>query len=107
MNLKKVMQFNNPPGKVKNNMTTPHVKKSIGRLPSRFALLLIPLVLVCIGLLPKAQAVSPPPDGGYGNQNTAEGTDALHDLTSGVWNVPVGFQALHRTPLAHEHRGRL
>jgi len=41
------------------------------------------------------QAVDPPPDGGYGGQNTAEGTDALFSLTTGVWNVAVGFQALH------------
>jgi trimeric autotransporter adhesin len=51
--------------------------------------------IACIGFLPKAQAVSPAPDGGYGGQNTAEGTDALFSLTSGVWNAAVGFQALH------------
>ena len=30
--------------------------------------------IVCIGLLPGAQAVVPPPDGGYPNFTTAEGT---------------------------------
>jgi hypothetical protein len=52
-------------------------------------------MLVCLSFTPTVQAVNPPPDGGYGNQNTAEGTDALFSLTTGVWNVAVGFQALH------------
>jgi hypothetical protein len=77
-------------------MTTLTGTNSLRRSPLRRALLLIPLVLACFGLGPlTVQAVSPPPDGGYGNQNTAEGTDALFSLTTGVWNVAVGFQALH------------
>ena len=56
MNLKKLMQFNNPPGKIKNNMTTPHLKKSIGRSSSRLALLLIALVFACLGIRQSAQA---------------------------------------------------
>ena len=56
MNLKKLMQFNNPPGKIKNNMTTPHLKKSIGRSSSRLALLLIALVFACFGIRQSAQA---------------------------------------------------
>jgi trimeric autotransporter adhesin len=52
------------------------------------------VAVVCFGLLPTLRAVNPPPDGGYGGQNTAEGTNALHDLTSGVWNTAVGFDAL-------------
>jgi hypothetical protein len=47
--------------------------------------------IVCIGLLPKAQAVSPPPDGGYGGGNTAEGQNALFSLTTGGFNTGVGF----------------
>ena len=47
-------------------------------------LLLIILTLHCFALLPKAQAVVPPPDGGYPNFNTAEGQKALFSLTSGV-----------------------
>jgi len=35
--------------------------------------LLIAGVLACFGLLPKALAVVPPPDGGYPNFTTAEG----------------------------------
>src|SRR6266516_6070742 len=56
MNLKKLMQFNNPPRKIKNNMTTPHLKKSIGSSSSRLALLLIALVFACLGIRQSAQA---------------------------------------------------
>jgi trimeric autotransporter adhesin len=56
------------------------------------------VALVCFGLWPKAQAVSPPPDGGYAGNNTAEGTNALFSLTSGIDNTGLGFQALfHNT----------
>jgi hypothetical protein len=56
---------------------------------------LIALALVCFGLLPGAQAVVPPPDGGYAGFNTAEGTDALFSNTTGTRNTGVGFQALY------------
>jgi uncharacterized coiled-coil protein SlyX len=56
--------------------------------------LLIMLALVCFGLLPKAQAVNPPPDGGYANFTTAEGTNALLNLTSGAANTGVGWSSL-------------
>jgi rhamnogalacturonyl hydrolase YesR len=45
--------------------------------------------------LASAQAVTPAPDGGYANQNTAEGTSALFSLTTGVGNTALGFQALY------------
>jgi hypothetical protein len=51
--------------------------------------------LACFVLLPKLQAVSPAPDGGYANFNTAEGTDALFSLTTGVGNTALGRNALH------------
>ena len=75
-------------------MTTVRLIKSIGRSPSRLALLLIPLVFACIGLLPIAQAVVPPPDGGYPNFTTAEGTNALQSLTTGAANTAVGWSSL-------------
>ena len=48
----------------------------------------------CFALLPTAQAVSPPPDGGYANFNTAEGQNALLDLTTGLGNTAVGWFSL-------------
>ncbi len=53
------------------------------------------LVLGCLALLSGAQAVTPAPDGGYPNFNTAEGTDALFSLTSGNNNTAIGSLALH------------
>jgi hypothetical protein len=53
-------------------------------------------VLACSALSPtvQAQLPSPPPDGGYPNQNTAEGDSALFNLTTGFDNTAVGFNAL-------------
>jgi hypothetical protein len=50
--------------------------------------------MVCIGLLPRAQAVVPAPDGGYANFTTAEGTKALQSLTTGSANTAVGWFSL-------------
>jgi hypothetical protein len=41
-----------------------------------------------------AQAVSPPPDGGYPGFNTAEGQKALFSLTTGAGNTAVGAFSL-------------
>ena len=38
--------------------------------------LVIGFALACAALLPCAQGVTPPPDGGYAGNNTAEGTSA-------------------------------
>jgi len=56
--------------------------------------LLIALALACFAILPKAQAVFPPPDGGYPGSNTAEGDNALLSLTTGTDNTAVGSQSL-------------
>jgi len=55
------------------------------------------ILLACFALwpAPTAFAVSPAPDGGYAGGNTAEGTDALLSLTSGIWDTALGFQALN------------
>jgi hypothetical protein len=75
-------------------MTTQEIR-SISRSPLRLGFLFIPMVLVCFGLSPAARAVDPAPDGGYPNQNTAEGEDALFSLTGGVgFNTAIGFNAL-------------
>src|SRR5205814_1152341 len=56
---------------------------------------LIALTLICFGFSPTARAVDPPPDGGYPNENTAEGEDALFSLTTNRQNTAVGFHALY------------
>jgi trimeric autotransporter adhesin len=58
------------------------------------------IALACFGLSPMARAVDPPPDGGYPNQNTAEGDSALFSLTTGTQNTATGFQALFNTTTA-------
>ena len=50
--------------------------------------------ILCIGFLPRGQAVVPPPDGGYPNLTTSEGTNALQNLTTGAGNTGVGWRAL-------------
>jgi trimeric autotransporter adhesin len=50
--------------------------------------------LGCFALCPVAQAVVPAPDGGYPGGNTAEGTNALFSLTTGVYNTALGLNAL-------------
>jgi hypothetical protein len=63
-----------------------------------FLVSLLPLLLVCFGLCQMARAVVPAPDGGYPGANTAEGTNALFSLTTGINNNALGFQALfHNT----------
>src|SRR5205823_171487 len=83
---------NNP---IKMKIQTALVTNSMSRSPSRYGLFLIPLMLAAFALSPTAQAqLSPPPDGGYGGDNTAEGTDALFSLTTGTDNTAIGFDAL-------------
>jgi Chaperone of endosialidase len=52
--------------------------------------------LLCLAVLPTAQAVNPPPDGGYPGFNTAEGHNALLnlDVNGGLGNTAVGWFAL-------------
>src|SRR6267378_2653354 len=64
------------------------------QLKQTTSVFLIALGLTCFGVLPAGRAVSPPPDGGYPNQNTAEGDNALLNLTTGANNTAIGFNAL-------------
>jgi hypothetical protein len=52
--------------------------------------------LACFVLSSFTQAVNPPPDGGYPGQNTAEGENALFNLTTGEFNTATGYNALTR-----------
>jgi trimeric autotransporter adhesin len=61
--------------------------------------------IVCIGFLPKADSVVPPPDGGYSSGNTAEGQNALFSLTSGGYNTAVGFFSLRSNTTASFNTG--
>src|SRR5215468_7618837 len=64
------------------------------QLKQTTSVFLIAFGLTCFGLLPAARAVTPPPDGGYPNENTAEGDSALFSLTTGSDNTAIGFKAL-------------
>src|SRR5438876_9483481 len=80
-------------------MTTLNFRKSIGRsLSWRCGFVLVPLALVCFGLVQNAKALLPlpVPDGGYPGGNTAEGINALHDVNTavGINNTAVGLNAL-------------
>src|SRR5450432_2880803 len=67
------------------------------------------LSVVALGLslcaLQHVQAVIPPPDGGYANENTAEGQDALFSLTTGVNNTAIGFDALYSNTTGGDNTG--
>src|SRR6266516_4227311 len=88
-------------------MTTPLARNSISRSRLRYGLFLIPLVLAAFALSPTAQAqLSPPPDGGYAGDNTAEGTDALFSLTTGTENTAIGFAALNSNTTGERNTAR-
>jgi Chaperone of endosialidase len=57
--------------------------------------------LISVALLPLAQAVVPAPDGGYPGFNTAEGQNALKNLTTGQGNTGVGWYSLFSASAAN------
>jgi len=63
--------------------------------PSQLKQATSPFLILLVGLavLP-VQAVVPPPDGGYPNFTTAEGTKALQNLSTGSGNTGVGWYSL-------------
>jgi hypothetical protein len=71
---------------------TATVRYSIKDSPLRRALLLIPLVLACFGLLPHVQAASKV--GCFPNFTTAIGCDALTSVNGGIGNTGLGWFAL-------------
>jgi hypothetical protein len=64
------------------------------QLKQTTSVFLVAFGLACFALLPQTQAVSPAPDGGYPGANTAEGSNALLSLTSGINNTAIGSAAL-------------
>jgi hypothetical protein len=78
-------------------MPIPSTRKPINPSfrPCRPRLFLL-FALASFALSPAARALLPPPapDGGYSNANTAEGENALFNLTTGISNTAVGYQSL-------------
>ena len=59
--------------------------------------IILTTILVAFGFLARpqsAQAVDPPPDGGYPGGNTAEGQNALLSRTTGGFNTALGWFSL-------------
>jgi len=61
---------------------------------SESRLSLIVLALAAFAFVQSGEAVNPAPDGGYAGANTAEGQNALLNLTTGTANTAVGFLSL-------------
>jgi hypothetical protein len=79
--------------------------KSSIQCKKRIPLISIIIALACFGLLPKTLAVVPPPDGGYPGGNTAEGQNALLNLTSGGFNAAVGWLSLRNLTTGNFNTG--
>jgi len=75
-------------------MATLDLKQSISRSPLRYGLLFMAFGCAWCTLSPVARAVVPPPDGGYPNFTTAEGNNALKNLTTGAANTALGWYSL-------------
>jgi hypothetical protein len=60
-------------------------------------LILIPLLIVCFGLVPNAQATDT--DGALPSGNNADGIGVLTSLTTGAWNSGFGFEALNQNTI--------
>ena len=75
--------------------------------PMKTNTLSLTLVSLFIGsaFLHPAQAVVPPPDGGYPNFTTAEGTNALQNLTTGAGNTGIGWYSLFNASIAKYNTG--
>jgi len=57
-------------------------------------LFFIVLAIVSVTVSPQTEAFSPPPDGAYPAGNTAEGQNALFNLTTGGYNAAIGWLSL-------------
>jgi len=74
--------------------STASSRNLINRPTWRRVFFFLVLASLFFAISPTARAVTPAPDGDYGNGNTAEGGDALFSLTTGSANTATGFQAL-------------
>ena len=74
--------------------STPATRRSLNPLSLWHLSLRFLIPVVCLMFATSLHAVSPAPDGGYANENTAEGQDALFSLTTGFGNTAVGYDAL-------------
>ena len=72
----------------------PVTKTSIGGPFLRPNFILTAIALGLLAFSRRTQAVIPPPDGGYPNFTTAEGQNALQNLTTGAGNTAVGWFSL-------------
>ena len=63
-------------------------------MKTKYSALPVALAIGFRVFLPKAEAVVPPPNGGYPGFTTAGGTNALKNLTTGVANTATGWYSL-------------
>jgi hypothetical protein len=97
-----LIQFNNSAStRRKKNMTTLHLRKSIGRSHLRRAFFLIPLLLACVALLPRVQASPDPP--AIGGNNTRDGAGSLAHRTTGINNSAFGTNALNKLTIGSQN----
>lgn len=89
------------------NATNMVTKILMGCLLLRSGFVFTATALACLGLLSLAQAVNPPPDGGYPGFNTAEGENALLNLdtNTGLGNTAVGSLSLQSGTVASFNTG--
>jgi hypothetical protein len=77
--------------------------KSLIQFKTTIPALLVPLVLICFGLAPMAQAVGPDTDGSIPGSNNGEGIGVLVSRTSGIWNTGTGFEALNHLTAGNQN----
>ena len=87
-------------------LDTPAATSEYPRLmKTKKTMLLITISVLWFRFLSDTNAVNPPPDGGYPGLNTAEGTNALKNLTTGVANAAFGWYSLFTNSSASYNTG--